>query len=291
MSFDIKYDKNGHVMANSETEKRIEAEKAAAYAQASAQENVAAASESLQPPTEAASTEYIPKETESISSEPAPSDEDYTQAQEQERKHQSKSREDNLRALREKSERMERERDEYMQKLKDIQAKKEEIDDSDLSIGDADLAEGKHLKKLQQEIKRLRQESESSKQQSHVTQAEIRLKNQYPDFDKVVSLSNISALREEYPELAASINSNNDIYSKAVSAYTMIKKLGIHQDPIYTADKARIAQNSAKPKPSATIAPQKSDSPLSQANAFANGLTPDLQKQLWAEMNSLRKMN
>ena len=286
MSFEIKYNKNGEAVVDQELHTKFKAEAAKAM------EDVAAASESLQPPTEAASTSSsaeAPADMEAISSDPAPSEEEYNRAEQEEKKYQSKSREDNLRALREKSERMERERDEYMRKLQEVEAKKQEIDDTDFNLGDADLAEGKHLKKLQQEIKRLRQESESNKQQSHVTQAEIRLKSQYPDFDKVVSQSNIASLREEYPELAATINSNNDIYTKAVSAYTMIKKLGIHQEPIYTADKARIAQNANKPKPSATIAPQKSDSPLSQANAFANGLTPALKEQLRTEMESSRR--
>jgi len=286
MSFDIKYDKNGQVIANPETEKRIESEKAAALAQQTDQ-NLAPVSDS--PP----SSQSAPSETESteepqepISNEAGPSDVEYQEAAEQAQVVQAKTKQDNLRALREKSERLERERDEYMRQLKEAQASK---DDSDLSLGDADLAEGKHLKKLQQEIKKLRQESEVNKQQSQVTQTEVRLKSQYSDFDKVVSADNIAALRESYPELAASINANNDLYSKAVSAYTMIKKLGIHQEQVYAPEKARIAQNAAKPKPSATIAPQKSDSPLSQANAFANGLTPELQKQLWSEMNSLRK--
>lgn len=283
MSFEIKYDRNGAVIPNKELEnipKEITPDNSSVTSNLH-----------LIPPEvteESTQVEDQPR-VEAISNEPAPSEEEYKKVAEQVQASQQKSKADNLRALREKAERLERERDEYMIKLQEAQAKKEEADDSDLSLGDADLAEGKHLKKLQQEIKRLRQESETNKQQSHITQAEIRLKSQYPDFDKVVSQDNIASLREEYPELAASINANSDLYSKAVSAYTMIKKLGIHQESLYTSDKARIAQNAIKPRPSATIAPQKSDSPLSQANAFANGLTPALQAQLRAEMEASRK--
>lgn len=288
MSFEIKYDKNGYPIPDPATAQRVEAEKVAALA-AQQQVNAPVSEPSVSPNQTSTETESIPEPQESISNDPGPSDAEYQAATEQAQTRQQKTKEDNLRALREKSERLERERDEYMRQLQEAQSKKLDVDESDITIDDSDVAEGKHLKKLQAEIKRLRKEADANRQQSTMTQAEIRLRAQYPDFDKVVSADNVNSLREEYPELAVSLNSNNDIYSKAVSAYTMIKKLGIHQEPVYAADKARIAQNANKPKPSATIAPQKSDSPLSQANAFANGLTPDLQKQLWAEMQALRK--
>lgn len=280
MSFELKYNPDGSVIKNPTLEKP-----------ADSPENVVAASDSHPPmtSTEAANTTqytHSEPEQEAISSEPAPSDEEYNVAAEQAKERQQKHAQESFKELREKAKQLERERDEYMRKLQEAQASK---DSEDLSIQDSDLAEGKHLKKLQSEIKRLRQESEASRQQSALTQTEIRLKSQYADFDRVVSPDNIAQLREAYPELAASINANNDLYTKAVSAYTMIKKLGIHQDPIYTAEKDRIARNATKPKPTATIAPQKSDSPLQQANAFAQGLTPALREQLRAEMEASRK--
>lgn len=281
MSFEMKYNKDGVAIRDKQLELQPEP----------VVENVVPVSAASNPPMPETGDDHsiseAAPEQEAISSEPAASEEEYNQAAEQAEVVKQKTSQDNFRALREKSERLERERDEYMRKLQEAQSAK--VDDADITIGDEDLAEGKHLKKLQAEVKRLRQESESSRQQSSLATTEVKLKTQYPDFDRVVSADNIASLRDAYPELAASINSNADLYSKAVSAYTMIKKLGIHQDPVYSADKARVAQNASKPKPSATIAPQKSDSPLSQANAFANGLTADLQKQLRAEMESSRK--
>lgn len=275
MSFEMKYNADGTTIKNKELEKVI----------ADPQENIAAASDAT-PPTSSEAASDAPEYVESISDEPAPTEEVYNQAVEQATERQQKFAQESFKELREKTKQLERERDEYMRKLQEAQEHK---DSEDLSIGDSDLAEGKHLKKLQAEVKRLRQESEANKQQSSLTQTEIRIKSQYTDFDKVVSPDNIAQLRESYPELAASINANGDLYSKAVSAYTMIKKLGIHQDPIYNSEKARIAQNATKPKPSATIAPQKADSPLQQANAFSQGLTPALRDQLRAEMESSRK--
>jgi hypothetical protein len=55
------------------------------------------------------------------------------------------------------------------------------------------------------------------------------------------------------------------------------------------ADKLRAQKNAAKPKPLASVNPQQGDSPLSKANAFANGLTDDLKKQLRKEMEDARR--
>ena len=55
------------------------------------------------------------------------------------------------------------------------------------------------------------------------------------------------------------------------------------------ADKRKAQENSAKPRPMASVSPQQGESPLSHANAFANGLTPELQKQLWKEMQDAKK--
>jgi hypothetical protein len=55
------------------------------------------------------------------------------------------------------------------------------------------------------------------------------------------------------------------------------------------ADRAAAQKNASKPKPLASVSPQQGDSPLSRANAFANGLTPELQKQLRQEMEEARK--
>ncbi len=200
---------------------------------------------------------------------------------------QSSSKEQNLRILRERIEKMEHERNEYARLLKEAQSNRAE--ESDISIGDDDLAEGKHLKKIQQEVKRLKQEAEQYKQQTTLTQTEIKLKSQYPDFDKVVSSDNIEMLRITYPELATSINATPDLYAKAVSAYTMIKQLGIHKEDVFSSDKERVLRNAAKPKPLAAVSPQKGDSPLSHANVFASGLTDDLRKQLIKEMNESRR--
>src|SRR5579859_2725601 len=144
------------------------------------------------------------------------------------------SKEENMALLRERARKAEAEREELMRQLQSYQQKptqnqaqaSQEVED--ISIGADDLVEGKHLAKLQKKIRSLEEQVTQSKQQSQSWTTEARLKHQYPDFDKVVSASNIASLSEMYPDVAKTIGDSQDLYSKAVTAYTVIKNLGIY---------------------------------------------------------------
>jgi hypothetical protein len=206
---------------------------------------------------------------------------------------------DSFRELRMKAEKAERERDELLRIIREQESQRSQVksaepeEDNEVNLGNDDLVEGKHLSKVGRQIKKLQQEINQYKQQSSEVATEVKLKTLYPDFDKIVSRENIESLRVSYPEIANTINSSSgDLYSKAVSAYTMIKKLGIIQEPvvdIYKEDKERAQANAAKPRPLSSVSPIKADSPLSHANAFAKGLTKELQEQLRREMEDARR--
>lgn len=209
---------------------------------------------------------------------------------------------ESFRQLRAKADQAERERDELIRLLRERELKAqasvpkaEPEEDNEVNVGSDDLVEGKHLTKVGRQIKQLKQEIEIQKRQAVEMATETKLRALYPDFEKIVSPDNINALRIQYPEIANTINSSSgDLYSKAVSAYTMIKKL-VHQEsspkPVdtYVADKLKAQTNAAKPRPLASMSPTTSNSPLTQANAFANGLTKDLQEQLRKEMEDARR--
>lgn len=208
---------------------------------------------------------------------------------------QPDDRELNFRAIREKARQVERERDEAVKLLKEYTAKAqaaqpqapEEIDT--FGMNPDDLVEGKHLSKVAREIKALKQQLEASQKQSYMSNTEARLKAQFPDLDKVLTPDNIETFRYAYPELASTVDSTQDIYTKAVSAYTMIKKFGVYQEPGISPEKEIARKNASKPRPLTSVAPQQGDSPISRANAFANGLTKELQDQLFKEMSNARK--
>lgn len=207
--------------------------------------------------------------------------------------------EKNIRALREKAERVDRaefERDEYMRRLqayenshtKQQSHKLEE--EPEYNLDATDIVEGKHLKKYDKTIRELQEELRSYKQQSNLNTTEARLKSQYPDFDKVVSKENIEMLRQDYPEIAETLNnSSTDIYLKGKSVYMLLKKLGISQEDSFVQDRERVQKNISKPRPLTSVSPQQGDSPLSKVNAFANGLTDDLKTQLRKEMEDARR--
>lgn len=180
----------------------------------------------------------------------------------------------NFRNLREKAERIQKERDEALIRLRQYE-EAQRVESEALNLKPDDLAEGKHINKVETRIKDLETQL-----------METRLRSQYPDIDSVVNDATLAILKQEHPELARTIGSSKDFYDKAISAYTTIKKMGIYQEPAapYEADRATALRNMNKPKPLASVSPQQGDSPLSKANAFANGLTDDLKKQLYKEM-------
>lgn len=204
------------------------------------------------------------------------------------------SKEQNFSALREKSERIERERDELARTLKQIQSSitpkvQEEQPIEDLSLDPDDFVEGKHLKKLQKQILDLQKQTAAQNKVSQEVAIEARLKAQYADFNKVVTAQTLGSLHNTHPEIAATINSSTDLYNKAVSAYTIIKKLGIYVEDNFAKDRSRAQINASKPKPLASVSPQQGDTPLSKANAFANGLTEELKEQMRREMAEASK--
>lgn len=199
------------------------------------------------------------------------------------------SLETNMRALRESKERIQRERDDMERRLREYEARenpqpKQEEEDFSLNLGENDLAEGKHLSKIQKQLKKQQEDLIRTQQQTQTLLIEARLKAEHPDIDKVVTPDNMKLLAELEPDIAKTLHSSNDYYSKAKTAYKMMKTLGIHKEDVYAADRDVALRNAAKPRPLASVSPQQGDSPLSKANAFANGLTEELKIQLRKEM-------
>lgn len=200
---------------------------------------------------------------------------------------------ENFRAIRQAAQKAARERDEALDRLAQYERQgqssrapiqQDQEPDLDINLKDDELAEGKHIHKLKATIRKLEARQKEIEEHSYTNSAESRLRNKYNDFDKVMTLDNIKTFSAAYPELAESINSSQDLYSKAVSAYTLIKRFGIYDEQPFEAEKVRAVANTAKPRPLSSVGAQQGDSPLSRANAFANGLTDELKKQLREEM-------
>lgn len=214
------------------------------------------------------STEQTPDDTALAEQQPAQASTDDQAAKE------ASDREKNFRNLREKSERIQKERDEMAARLKALedQAKKNERDPDD-------LVEARYVNEKIQQLE----------QKMYMTTTEARLKAELPDLESVVNEDTLRKLVELEPETAAVINSSSDFYNKAKAAYRAIKRSGIIKDETHKQERERVQNNANKPRPGVSVNPQVGDSPLSRANAFANGLTEDLKKQLYKEMIEARR--
>jgi hypothetical protein len=203
------------------------------------------------------------------------------------------AKEDNFEELRQKAWRANKRAEELEAELALERQRKLEPEE-DFNIEEDELVEGKHLAKLVKEVKKLKNQLQETEYHSSVNMTLSHVRQQYPDFDSVVSGENLDELSKIHPEVRKSIDANLDFHSRCLTAYKVIKSLGIAGTPdIYAADKAQAQKNAAKPKPLASISPQQGDSPLTRANAFAQGadLTPELKAKLVKEMYDARKAN
>jgi hypothetical protein len=183
----------------------------------------------------------------------------------------------NFRALSEAKRKVEKERDEALARIRAFESKivtepAEEVN----SVEDFEDTDDKY--------KKLAREQQNMKLQMMAQNAEQQLRKQYPDFDDVVSPDNIAILNEAEPEIAQSIGSQADLFSKAVAAYKAIKKFGIYEPKEIAQNKETIDKNLAKPRPATSVSPAIGANPLTRANAFANGLTEERKAENYRKM-------
>lgn len=164
---------------------------------------------------------------------------------------QQSDAEKNFAALRMAKQKAERERDEYQQRIAQLEAAQKP---QERSRNNDDLAEWGDIQKVKQEL--------DSKLQ------EIKLRTDYPDIYNVVSQDNIDRLRTEDPELAQMIYDEQfkDPAKAMKMAYKYIKKMGTQPAAKdFSKENDRIEENQAKPKSSASATRA---TPLSQANEY-----------------------
>lgn len=198
------------------------------------------------------------------------------------------------RILRLAKEKAERERDEairYAQLNQSFNKPQEEkpISKQRTKLSPDVLVEGSHVNDLDDELQQLKQQLLRQQQQSYNENSKLRLKTKFNDFDSVVNQDTLEMLQVLQPEIAQTLNSTQDLYAAGITAYNIIKNLGLKSEAHYENDIKRIQTNAAKPKPMVSINPQQGESALSRANAFASGLTPELKDQLYKEMQAARR--
>lgn len=165
--------------------------------------------------------------------------------------------------LRESLEKSEREKEQLYEILFKMQqpvqpVQKEQVE-SESEFEDNDFVPRNYVdRKLRETQQQLHQYQQALYEQTVTGQ----LQAQYTDFSQILSKDNIAKLRQEHPEIAASLASNPDIASKAQATYKIIKKLGLDKEQEnYEPVKKKIESNAQKPRPAVAT-------PLSYASSY-----------------------
>jgi len=149
------------------------------------------------------------------------------------------------------------------------------VQEEELSVADDDLSTVGITKKLiHKEAKKIASEMIQRKE---MEDSEKWARVKYADYDSVVTNDNLQRLVQTAPELARMLMANPE----PVGAYKLLKSLNID-----ASESAQLKENQQKPR---TVGSVGHASALSQANAFAKGLTPELKSQLWKEMQESMK--
>ena len=201
----------------------------------------------------------------------------------QEEKRKRNDAEYNWAEARRKTQELERQNREMSDQLARLQQNKSpEVDELD-ALGEGDIVSKAQAKKLAEKM--ARQIVQESLKQQHAATAEERARLKFPDYDDVVTKENIELLKQRKPELALSLAHNPDPHAQAVAVYDALKMMGSVGDP-KMAEKKKAAENLEKPRSVNAVTKQ---SAIGQAHLFENGLTPEVKKQIWKEMQQAMK--
>ena len=179
------------------------------------------------------------------------------------------------------------EQDEQIRQLKADREKSQPQEEDDLAkLADDDIVTAKQAKSLAQKM--ARQAAEEAIREREASTVDERLKNRFPDYDNVVTQDNIDLLKQQDPELAMSLYAlAQNPYEQAVAAYKMLKRTGIGDMAKNQPQKAKALENSRKP---VSVQSVTKSSAIGEVHKFENGLTPELKKQLWQEMQQAIKL-
>lgn len=162
---------------------------------------------------------------------------------------------------RDRASKAEYERDQLLAYFNSIQQQQQQPPKSNLGIADDEFVEGKHLGQVSNKVNSLQSEVQEYKDML----AELKLNNEFNDFNNVVTEDNVKRLINENPELKASLINGDSLYNRGKVAYKLIKKfMASHSNnkPQGLYDQAQ------KPRSSASI---KGKSQLSDIGLRANG--------------------
>jgi hypothetical protein len=154
----------------------------------------------------------------------------------------------------------------------------------DYNVNDDDLLDAKTAARMTEQIIERRMAEMQGRNSSDL--AELRLRAKFQDIDEVVTPDALEALRQEEPELHASIMNQSDMYTKGAAAYKLIKSMAKSKLDPYARERAKAEANLKKPAHSASL---KGSASGQQDNTFVNGLDKSTKEKLYKEMRDAMK--
>ena len=170
--------------------------------------------------------------------------------------------------------------------LEEHEELRRKLEEKEKRVEDDDLVDGRVVNNLADKIEQIQENQKMIAQryeQDKMREMPDRLQSKFPDFTDVVTNEALNKLKQEEPELFQQVTSGNDTYTKAVAAY---KTLSRGNKPTVQEEQKKLEQNKTKPVSFQGI---KGHGALADANIFAQGLTPELKKQLQREMTEAAK--
>jgi hypothetical protein len=237
------------------------------------------------PDEEILSVEHQPAQEVAQSTE---SDETHNVRQEETQQAEQRKRNDveyNWNEARRKMQDLERRAQEQDMLIARLSSKDAPVEDDLEKLSDDDIITVAQHKKMTAKI--AKQVAEEVHRQREASTMEERILAKYPDYEQVVTPENIELLKKTEPELALSLHSlEKDPYSQAIAAYKLMKKTAPAPSKVVPIERKKALENSQKPVSVQAVSKQ---SGLNYASAFEGGLTPELRKQIYAEMQQAIK--
>ena len=193
----------------------------------------------------------------------------------------------NWREARRKMQELERRTADQDELIRRLQTQQQPTQEDDLAkLADDDIVTAKQARSLAQKM--AREVADQAIREREATTIDERLRNKFPDYENVVTQDNIDLLKQQDPELAMSLYAlANNPYEQAVAAYKMLKRTGLGDMAKTQPQKAKALENSKKP---VSVQSVTKSSAIGEVHKFENGLTPEVKKQLWQEMQDARKL-
>lgn len=186
----------------------------------------------------------------------------------------------NFAALRESKRRVEQERDQLSQRINELEKSKSESTASNDQKNYED-----EIKRTREELNNLKSQWNDYQSKIEVGQVEKQLTQNFPDYEKVATQENIEKLKEKDGRFAKLINKNpesvDDLYNRAVSAYTLIKKYGLYVQDEHEKDRDRVDNNLSKPRPVNTAQGSTPSDGLADFAEFSNLSEKERQKAIF----------